>query len=64
MSGRNRSQKVFLTVESTHIAFLPAGHYSLHIDHVRIEKGSVRIVARIIDTIVYKEELEVKENGD
>lgn len=71
MSGKNRSQKVYLTVESTRIGLLPAGHYSLHIDNVCIEKGSIKVTARIISSLVLTssniiqlKQKEVKNDGE
>lgn len=55
MSSKNRAQQVVLTVLSSRIAYLPMGKYSLHIDDTRIEKGSVTLKARIVDTIVEEE---------
>ena len=55
MSSKNRAQQVTLTVSSNRIAFLPVGKYSLHIDDTRIERGSVTLKARIVDSM--KEEV-------
>jgi stress response protein YsnF len=35
---------------------LPIGDYKVHIDSVRIEKGSVKLTARILETIRKEEE--------
>jgi len=51
MGGRNRSQSVYLTVQSRRIAFLPPGTYSIHINDTRIVDGSVRVNARIVKSI-------------
>lgn len=56
MSGRNRSQTAILSILSSNIQMLPIGDYKVHIDSVRIEKGSVKLTARILETIRKEEE--------
>lgn len=51
MGGKNRSQKVILSVISPRIKHLPAGDYSCYVDDVRIVRGSIKVVVRILDTI-------------
>jgi len=52
MSARNRSQNVYLIVEKGNISFLPVGCYKLYVDGTSIEKGSIKLTARILDTIL------------
>jgi len=56
MSGKNRSQKVILTIVKGRNRLLPAGDYSFYIDQVYIERGSVNVKGRIIDALVREED--------
>ena len=56
MSGKNRSQKVILTIVSGRHKLLPMGDYSFYIDQVYIERGSVNVKGRIIDALMREED--------
>ena len=50
MSGKNRSQKIFMAVVSSRLK-IPEGTYSVHLDDVKIVKGSLSFSGRIIDEL-------------
>lgn len=61
MSGKNRSQRVYLYVESSRLK-IPTGAYSVHIDNVTIKKGSLQFTGRIIDEISIRREEKYEDN--
>ena len=70
MSGKDRKQKVILSVLSPRIANIPPGHYSCHIDSVQIVNGNLIAKVKLIDQVVITTMLdehkgeEVKKDGE